>query len=303
MPAVVPPLIFLPTRSWCGSFASSILATSRTTRPQLTRGMVDRFDLVIVCHCAPHQNDLSRLWALIQHKPVIWRTYCQQTASAEQIARQRRKNGKLFCVRVSPRESHIPNFAGCDAVIRPFVDAGRFRGWHGSEPHVLTFNNFYGQRAWVSNTELYEQVVRGMEARLYGHDNEEIPFARGFLSWSEQIEAYQKARVYFALGSKPAAVTYNLIEAMMTGCPVVTWGPRLGTDTYPTYEVPYLFNNGEEIFFSDQTLELHSLIQQLMVNENLAMRVGKAGQKRVRELFSIEQNLEGWKCVLNAVMS
>lgn len=278
--------------------------------PILKKDFVDQFDIVLVSHCCPTQlAPLQRNWDVIKHKPVIWRTYTQQSSALE-AAIQRYRNEGLKLVRISPRERTIPYYAGDDAIIRGHLDENEYYGWTGEDQTVLTFNNFFMKRHIHSNTDIYLRIKHQMAPinfELYGCNNEDAPMCLGELSWEQVKEKYRKSRVYFALGSKPASLTYNLLEAMLTGAPVVTWGPELGNlrqirDWANTYEVPEIIVNGENGFCFDNEKEIKAHIRLLLHDDKLANKISINARKTIIAMFSKEKIKNDWAAFLNDLL-
>lgn len=264
---------------------------------KISKAFVDNFDLVLVNHISPAPMNLLNNWSNIKHKPVIWRTYCQQQPHVERLMKPCKKQG-LKVVRVSANEQNILNALPHDAVIRAYVDTNRFKNWHGSLRQCVTFNNFYARRSAVSNTNEYEKVITGLNCKLYGGDSDGHPRVLGVLSPEDQLIQYQSSRVYFALGSKPAALTYNLVEAMSVGCPVVTWGPNLGnfrgTAWDGTYEASDLIERDVNGFWSDDLGELREFIVHMFKDHERAKELGAAGRQTILREFSKEKVKQDW---------
>ncbi len=279
--------------------------------PTITKEFARKFDIILMSHCSPTGlSPVINNWEAIKDKPVVWRTYTQQSSSIESLTQYYRQYG-LKLVRVSPRERNIEHYAGDDAIIRVHVDENEYSGWTGEEPIVLTFNNMFSRRAFHSNTGLYLKIRQKMQPirfELYGCDNQDAPMSLGELPWEKVKEKYKKARVYFALGSKPASLTYNLIEAMMTGCPVVTWGPKLGGCNIPshgwknTYEACDIITNGVNGFYSDNENQIERYIKMLLNDEALAREISVNARKKALEMFSKEKLKNDWKVFLNSLI-
>lgn len=264
---------------------------------KISKDFANNFDLILVNHISPAPMNLLNNWSNIKHKPVIWRTYCQQQSHVEKLMNPCRKQG-LKVVRVSSKEQNILNALPHDVVIRAYIDTDRFNNWNGKSIQCLTFNNFYARRGKVSNTKEYEKVVNKLNFKLYGGDSDNHPLVLGVLSSEDQLIEYQNSRVYFALGSKPAALTYNLIEAMAVGCPVVTWGPNLGnfkgTAWDGTYEASDLIQRGINGFWSDNLDELREFIIYMFNNYTKAKEIGLEGRKTIIKEFSKEKVKQDW---------
>jgi hypothetical protein len=270
------------------------------TKVVLSKSLVDKFDVVFVDHCCPYPLYIYDNWEVIKHKPIIWRTYAQQSSQVELMTQHYRKLG-LKLIRFSPKERTIPNYAGDDAIIRSPMDPAEYSGWTGSSGTVLTFNNFFEQRLYVSNTYLYLQIrsLFPQIFHLYGTFNDNSIVSEGFLSDEEQKQKYREAAVYFALGSKPASLTYNFMEALLTGTPVVTWGPMLGSaqesqDWKNTYEVPDLFENGVHCMYSDDPKEIIEYIKLLLTDRSFSEKLSKNGRAKAIEIWDKEKIKTQW---------
>lgn len=263
----------------------------------VNKSFVDKFDVVLVNHICPWPYSLIANWEAIKHKPVIWRTYGQQQPEIE-LEIQKIRN-KIKIVRGSKFEEKIKNCSISDYIIRVYIDENKFNNWSGDLKHVLTFNNYFYKRRWVSNTDCYFYVIGGLPHKLYGGNSDNHPFVSGFLNPEDQVKAYRSANVYFSLGTKPSSLTYNFLEAMMVGCPCITWGPELGNarGTYydGTYEQSSLIENGVNGFWSDDLNKLRQYIQTLLTDKGLASEISKNARASMLKEFSKEKVKDSWK--------
>ena len=129
---------------------------------------------------------------------------------------------------------------------------------------------------------------------MYGLYNDSVKINCGVLSPAAQEQAYRDAKVYFCLGSKPAPVTYNFAEALMTGIPVVTFGPILGNGSPAMYEIPEMVENGKEAFYSDYEDELEDYIRLMLTDNNLAKTISVNARNKALKLFSKALNKQLW---------
>jgi len=271
----------------------------------LSKEFVDQFDLVMVVYCGLLDMEFFNVWPHIKHKPVIWRTYAQQSPKNEQMVSSLVDKGNVTIVRVSETETRLPNSAGMDFAVMGYVDENKYKKWSGSKHNVLTFNNFFSRRSYVSNTPLYRRIRTRMHDysfSLYGGYNEDVDICLGRLDSNEQVKAYKDCGVYFALGSKPAALTYNLQEATMTGCPIVTFGEKLGSSRPSLYAVPDMFENGTEMFMGDTEEELVFFIKTLLDTPDVAKAMSKAVRKKALELYSKESIIKQWGEVIDCAV-
>jgi hypothetical protein len=189
---------------------------------------------VIICHHYEH-TWLVPQWDRIKHKRVIWRTVGQSVDGNEAMMAPLRKDG-LQIVRYSPKERNIPNFAGEDALIRFYKDPDEWQGWTGEWPGVINITQHLAQRDPYTNYGFWRDATAGL-ALPNGMDGPPPPFALplgpgseaiggpGELTYDEMKAWLRRARVYLYTGTQPASYTLGLIEAMMTGIPVVSIGP------------------------------------------------------------------------------
>ena len=85
---------------------------------------------------------------------------------------------------------------------------------------------FCGLQFWLDAT-------KGLPAKPAGPGSERLPGGIGALGYDEMRQYLRSIRAYLYTGTQPASYTLGLIEAMMTGVPVVSidaskmWTPEL----------------------------------------------------------------------------
>lgn len=261
----------------------------------LNKKFVDQFDVVVLSSPVPYPFYLRDNWEALKHKPILIRMFAQCMPQMEELLRQYKSSSNMKIIRMSSKEKLVPLYAGEDFIIRHYADENIFHNWNGNDKHVLTFNNHLKHREEVSNLPIYRRIIKNVPYKLYGKYNEGVEYCSGVLDDQEQLSAYQNSRCYFALGTKPAPVTYNFVEALMTGCPVVTWGPKLGGSNPPMYEVPDLIENEKEGFWSDSEKEISKYLNMLLNDSSLATSISKAGREKALKYFSKTAATIVWK--------
>jgi glycosyltransferase involved in cell wall biosynthesis len=101
------------------------------------------------------------------------------------------------------------------------------------------------------------------------------------------------ARCYLYTGTQPASYTLGLIEAMMTGVPVVSIGPSWMTwqrDLFEAHEIAEVSGNRPE--FAQEWL------RDLLDNDHLAAKCARYTRERAIALFSIETVGPQWRELL-----
>lgn len=285
-----PPIQYFPDR-W--------LSENAPPRDNMPKEFLDRFDTVIVMHVPEW---IEQNWEKFRGKRVIWRTIGQSTPAIERRMFQYRQQG-LQIVRYSPREANLEPNAGCDALIRFYKDPKEFGQWVGAGNEVITFAQDMKHRGEFCNYDTFLAIAQGFNAKVYGPKNEGSgELNGGFLSYAGMQQKMRDARVYIYTGTQPASYTLNLMEAMMTGVPIVAIGPVLANSlnvkngiNADLYEVPDIIKNGVNGFWSNSVNELRSRVEFLLSDVKAARRIGEMGRQTAIELFGKDNVRLKWE--------
>lgn len=277
---------------------------------------------VIICHHYEHTwllPDWPRLKA--SGKRVIWRTVGQSVEHNERLMAPLRKDG-LEIVRYSPKERNIPGYAGEDALIRFYKDPDEYGGWDGlgwdhidgqtigrsrdfePRPVVINITQHLAQRHPYTNYEFWAKATEGLPAVPLGPGSEAIG-GPGELSYEAMHGALRYGRAYLYTGTQPASYTLGLIEAGMTGIPIVSIGPRwmrifpYGPDLFEGHEIVE-----QETFrlttWADDPSDARRVLSVLLADEGIAKVHGDAARQRAIELFGKDTIAAQWKAYLGA---
>src|SRR5687768_6353978 len=156
-------------------------------------------------------------------KRVIWRTIGQSGDRNEEGMAPLFRDG-CEIVRYSPKERNIPGFAGESAVIRFYKDPDEWHGWTGEDRVVTNVTQHMLNRDPWCNPRFWFEATKGLPVRPMGPGSEQYG-GTGQVSTDEIKAGLRKSRAYLYTGTQPASYTLGLIEAMMTGIPVVSIGP------------------------------------------------------------------------------
>lgn len=225
---------------------------------------------------------------------VVWRTVGQSVTNNETQAIPYRLEG-LEIVRYSPKEWNIPSFAGADALIRFYKDPAEWGGWTGDMAHVVNFTQCLRQREPYTNWKFWDEATKGLPARPYGPGSEEIDGA-GETSWTKMRQVLRRARAYLYTGTQPASYTLGLIEAMMTGVPVVSIGPGwmnvfpYGSELFEGHELAG--------FWSDDPIQARGMLAEILSDEAHAAEISRSQRARAIELFGKQAIAEQWRAFL-----
>lgn len=284
-----------PIRPPLKSFPENWVIGNAPPRDNIPQDFLNQFDTIMIMHVPEWIEDN---WHKFRGKRVIWRTIGQSTPFIEARMLQYRKEG-LEIVRYSPREANLEPTAGSDKIIRFYKDEREFGQWNGAGGEVITFAQDMQHRGEFCNYEAFTKIAQGFNAHVYGPKNEGSgPLNGGFMSYEQMKQKMRDARVYIYTGTQPASYVLNLIEAMMTGIPVVALGPQHGNSLNPDtqlYEIPDIIQSGVNGFMSDDIEQCRRWTQILLDDVKTARRIGEMGRQRAIELFGKETIKQQWK--------
>lgn len=242
----------------------------------------------------PHIRDWLRGSS---RRRVIWRTVGQSVENNEREAAPFRADG-LEIVRYSPRERNIPGYVGEDAVIRFYKNPSDYAGWTGEEPVVINITQHLRQRDPWTNWRFWEAATAGLPRLALGPGSEVIG-GPGELSFDAMRDWLRRARAYLYTGTQPASYTLGLIEAMMTGIPVVSIGPRW-FDIFPygpdLFEGPELTGFGA--VFPDRPESVRETLSWLLQGDAEASLISQRVRQRAIRLFGRETIAAQWRAYL-----
>jgi hypothetical protein len=247
------------------------------------------FDVVV----AVHDNRGLDYLASVTTLPVFLRMIGQTREMQE--AKLATLRPRFRIVRYSPAERHIPNYAGEDALIRFGKFMEDFGPWTGEDRQVISFYGSISRRKAAAHFDFYDAATRPFSRTMYG--NTETGWSVGRVAAAAMRDVYRAAYVYFCLHTNPASYTLNLIEAMASGCPIVTPGRSVIASLRGTaplsYEVPDLIDGCVDV-----PEEAHRLIRALFGTPSLAREHSERNRATAIELFSAAPVAAQWKTVL-----
>ena len=269
----------------------------------LSREFVDCFDVIVAVADARKIDYLTS----VASRPLAIRTIGQSTPTYEASLRLHRN--KISIVRYSPAERTIPGYAGEDTIIRFGKYPEDFEKWVGGNQQVTTLYSNMSRRLVHASFEAYKGITEPFPRIMYGGGNPEGPWTADALPYEEMLRMYSRASVYYCCHTAPASYTLNLMEAMMTGCPIVTPGRSIiaeisvgDWDASPAYEVPDFLDSADFVACANDVEAGRASIAALLADRDLAERVGKANRARAIELFSSRPIAEQWKAHLNSII-
>ena len=249
-------------------------------------------DTIIVHHFP--QWWIGGQWDRIRDHRVIWRTCGQSSPDLEDFMARFVVDG-LQVVRYSPRERiafrNWGAFAGEDAMIRFGKDPAEWTGWHGRDVVVGNVTQNMAQRGDACGFGYWAEATRGLPVAPAGPGSEIIAGGVGALGYEEMREYLRRIRVYLYTGTRPASYTLGLIEAAMTGVPVVTMGPG-AFEPMALYEAHELGSDGGTSL--DNPAAARSRLRGYLDDHTRALAAGTLTRDKAIRLFGLPGVMAQW---------
>lgn len=153
----------------------------------------------------------------------------------------------------------------------------------GEDGNILSIIHSYADRGW--HYAEWKEATDGLPTLHVDHLNPEQPV----FEYADLQRALRRARLYLHDGEQEYTIT--LIEAMMTGLPLVSF--RIpGIERYVEHGV-----NG---FVGESAREIREHCRLLLADEDLARRMGAASRAKAEREFAEERWIRQWREILTA---
>ena len=163
------------------------------------------------------------------------------------------------------------------------LDAQEYSGWTGEDPVVLSVIHSWRERGW--HYRQYLQAMEGLPTRHVDHLDE----SQEKVSYEGLRELMRRSRLYLHDGEQEYTIT--LVEALMTGMPVVSF--RLpGIERYVEDDV-----NG---YVVDDAETLRERCRMILSDDALASRLGAASRARALRDFDETRWKAQWRDIITA---
>jgi len=167
-------------------------------------------------------------------------------------------------------------------VVHHSVDSELFKPSDAAQvPHVLSVVNDFANRDYCCNYSGWQRITSGLEVKLVGA-NEGL--SEPASSLEELVKEYNKAQVFLNT-STVSPIPTSLLEAMACGCAVVTTA---------TCMIPEIIKHGENGMMSNDEDELREYIEQLLSDDELRNRLGKAARETILSNFAEDDFIDRW---------
>jgi hypothetical protein len=265
-------------------------------KAEVHSAVLDWADVIIVHHFP--EVWIAQQWARIRHKRVIWRTCGQSNPHLEQAMARYRRDG-LQIVRYSPAERRYfeprKAWAGEDALIRFGKYPDDYGPYTGVDRWVGNLTQDMAVRGDACGYGFWMEATSGLRTCPAGKGSDAIG-GLGTLPYEEMLEYLRSLRVYLYTGTRPASYTLGLIEAMLSGVPVVSidqgsWGSGWGGDElFEAHEIAGQFYPADWA---------RNVLQRFLDDPEYARQQGEVGRARAINLFGIEQIAPRWQRFLD----
>lgn len=165
--------------------------------------------------------------------------------------------------------------------------------YEGAHARGLVAINHLAQRGRRLGGDIYVQVREHVPLDLIGMGSEELPGGLGEVQHA-QLPAFVSRYRFLFNPIRYTSLGLTVIEAMMIGVPVVALA---------TTEMATVIDNGVSGYVNTSIPQLIQHMQFLLACPEEARALGQAGQRYVRERFSIQRFVEDWNAAFRLVTS
>lgn len=268
-------------------------------KARLHDDIIDWADAIIVHHF-PEQWIVGQ-WASIRSKRVIWRTCGQSDPRLERVMEPLTHEG-LQVVRYSPAERRyfesVGAFAGEDALIRFGKYPADYGPWIGDWEVVGNVTQDMVARGDSCGLGFWREATQGLPVRPAGKGSEALG-GMGALSYPDMLDYLRHIRVYLYTGTTPASYTLGLIEAMLSGVPVVSIGPSAWNGPDLLFEGHEIADCGLTICGGDYNPNdpdwARFLLRHVLDDAGDAKRLGDLQRQRAIDLFDVAKVGQQWQ--------
>jgi glycosyltransferase involved in cell wall biosynthesis len=155
------------------------------------------------------------------------------------------------------------------AIVPPYIDPTLFCGWRGTNDKVLAVARHYEERQSLG-FDMFQKATDGIPVEIVGPSR-----TRKTLSVTNLVDKYKNTGV-FVNTTEWHACPLPLLEAMCTGCPVVSTSSTIIGD---------IIVDGENGMLADDPDEMQAKIREVLGDKALAKRLGDAARETIVQQF------------------
>jgi len=174
-------------------------------------------------------------------------------------------------------------------VIEHMINADTFcPGKDVRQKYVLSMCNDWINRDMPCGFSIWQQTIQGFPYKVVG----ETPgLSKGTNSLEECIKELQTAAIFLNT-SQFSPIPMSVLEAMSCGCAIVSSA---------TCMIPEIIEHGVNGFISNDISKLRQYIDELLIDDNLRVKMGEAARQTIIDRFNKERFLNGWNSVFDRI--
>ncbi|MCP4867152.1 MAG: glycosyltransferase [Proteobacteria bacterium] len=173
----------------------------------------------------------------------------------------------------------------------PLIELGlnrdTYSGWTGEDAEILTVVHSWKDRGW--HHHLWAEACADLPTRHVDHLN---PGPEGTLDFDQIRAEMRRCRVYWHDGENEYTVA--LLEAMMTGAPIIT------------ADMPFVerhVQHGVNGFISSDPTQLREYARMLLDDVDLAQKMGAESRRMALERYDEERWIRQWNELFDGFMA
>jgi glycosyltransferase involved in cell wall biosynthesis len=178
-------------------------------------------------------------------------------------------------------------------VIPHGIEMDKFKGWTGSDGFVLYVCNYLADRDYFCGFKEWSYIKERVESKRPGTRFLVIgsgsPLGHPANDLNHLISLYQRCGCYLNT-SQLSPIPMSLLEAMSTGCPVISTAKQ---------DCPNVIQDGKNGYCSNKLDTLCKNIIYCLDNQNEAKELGDSARSTIATNFSLTGFVEGWNKVFD----
>lgn len=177
-------------------------------------------------------------------------------------------------------------------VIHHGIDTSLFRPGDNAarRPHALSVVNDWKNRDWCCGFSLWAEGTQGMPVRVLG----DTPGLSKPAASPEELAQEYRTSLVFVNTSLVSPIPTALLEAMSSGCAVVTTGNCM---------IPDVVKDGENGLIANTPGEIRAAVEWLLACPGNALQMGRAARETVKMLFSMDRFIQNWNVLFEEAAS
>lgn len=184
-------------------------------------------------------------------------------------------NHNIFCSKFAAESWGFDSGDTNISIISKCINTDIFNTWNGSDGHILTMVDLYEQKGKMTGFQLWMKLKQKFKMNPWGN----CPgLCNPASNIQKRLQLYKNCSVFLDTSFWSCA-SFELLEAMSCGCPVVV--TKIGDHSD-------LIENGVNGFITNNENEIDDYLTTLLNNKKLAKELGDNAKKTVLEKFNLD---------------